>query len=215
MRGNRGADIWPGAMHDIEHAVWQTGLTRNLAQHESGHRCQLARLRDGRVADGNCGRDFPAQQIKRKIPWRNQARDAAWLAQRVVERDVVGDVRFRFGVENRRREKTEIAGRAWNVERARERHWFARVDRLSVCELFQIPLDQVGDAQENVRPLRRWCSRPIRERLFGRGHRKIDVPRVAVCDLRIGLSRGRLDVVEVPPAYWLNELAVDEAANLE
>src|SRR5207247_387516 len=132
MRGNRGADIWPGAMHDIEHAVWQTGLTRNLAQHESGHRCQLARLRDGRVADGNCGRDFPAQQIKRKIPWRNQARDAAWLARRV-----------------------------------------------------------------------------------GRGHRKIDVPRVAVCDLRIGLSRGRLDVVEVPPAYWLNELAVDEAANLE
>ena len=60
------------------------------------------------------GRDFPAQQIERQIPRRNQSGDAARLAQRVVEGDAIRDVRFVFGVQNRGREKAKI-GR-WRAE---------------------------------------------------------------------------------------------------
>ncbi len=106
------------------------------------------------------GRDFPAQQIERQIPRRNQSRDAARLTQGVVERDAVGDVRFGFGVQNRGGEETEIAGRARNVEIARERERFAGVDRFGARQLLEIALDQVRDAQENARPIRRRRARP-------------------------------------------------------
>ena len=148
MRGDRGADICSGAMHDIEHAIWQTGFADDFAQHVSGHRRELTRFGDGGIADRDGGRDFPAQQIKREIPRRNQPCDAARLTQRIIERDIVGDVRFRFGVKDRGREKAEIAGGPRNVERARERERLASVDRLRACEFLQISLNQIGDAEE-------------------------------------------------------------------
>ena len=120
MRRDRGADIWAGAMHDVEHAIWQTGLTRNLAQHVSRHGRQFARLGDGCVSDRNRRRDFPAEQIKGQIPWRNQSRDTARLTQCVVERHVVGDVRFGFGVQNGGGEESEVRDCARNIQRTRE-----------------------------------------------------------------------------------------------
>src|SRR5436309_3532093 len=51
MRRDRSADIWSGAMHNIENAIWQTGFAHDLAQHVSRHWRQLARLGDGRVSD--------------------------------------------------------------------------------------------------------------------------------------------------------------------
>jgi hypothetical protein len=113
---------------DIENSIWQAGFTRDFAQHVSGHGRQLTRLCDGGVPDRNGWRDFPTQQIKRQVPRRNQSGDAARLTQCVVERDVVGDVRFRFRVQDRRGEKAEIAGRARNVERAGERNRLAGVN---------------------------------------------------------------------------------------
>ena len=65
MRSNRSTDIWSGAMHNIEHATGQTGFAHDLAQHVSRHWRELARFGDGRVADGNRRRDFPAEQIQR------------------------------------------------------------------------------------------------------------------------------------------------------
>ena len=38
--------------------------------------------------------------------------------------------------------------------------------------------------------------------------------RVAVRDLRIRFSGRWLDIVDVPPAGWVNELAVDEVLDL-
>ena len=128
MRRDCGADVRSRAVDDVEHAVWQTSFACNLAEHVCRHRRQLARLGDGGVADGDGRRDFPAQQVERQIPWRNQPRDATRLTQRVVERDVVGNVRFRFGMQDRRGEETEIAGSARNVERACERERLAGVD---------------------------------------------------------------------------------------
>jgi hypothetical protein len=54
-------------------------------------------------------------------------------------------------MENCGREKAEIAGRAGNVERAREAEWFPGIDGFCARELFQVALDQVGDAKQNGR----------------------------------------------------------------
>src|ERR1700730_2629948 len=104
MLSNRGADIYSSPMYDVEHAARQTGFTANLTEKVRGHRCEFAWLGDSSVADRNGGRDFPTQQIKRQIPRRNQTNHTARLAECVIERDVIGDVRFVFGVENGSRE---------------------------------------------------------------------------------------------------------------
>ena len=96
------------------------------------------------------GAIFQLSKYKGQVPGRNQSREAARLTQRVIERDAIGDVRFRLGVEDRGREEAEIACRARNVEAARERKRLARVNRLGPRELLQIPFDQVSDAQENA-----------------------------------------------------------------
>ena len=44
--------------------------------------------------------------------------------------------------------------------------------------------------------------------------RQLDIAAVAVRDLRIGLARRRLDVVEILAADRLNELAVDKVSDL-
>ena len=61
MRSDRSANVWAGAMHYVEHAIWQTGFVTNLTQHVCRHWRQLARLGDGGIADGDGRRDFPAQ----------------------------------------------------------------------------------------------------------------------------------------------------------
>src|SRR5205823_13730818 len=95
-------------MHEIKNTIWETGFAYGFAEQVSSHRSQFAWLCDCRVADRDCGRDFPAQQIQRQIPGRDESGDAARLTQRVVKRNVVGDVRFRFGVQDRSREKPEV-----------------------------------------------------------------------------------------------------------
>ena len=145
----------PGAVHDIEHAIRQAGFATNLTEQIRRHRRQLARLADGGVSAGDRGRDFPAQQIERQIPRRDQSRDAARLPQRVVERDAVGDVRFVLGVQDCGGEEAKIGSRARNVEVARERERLAGVDRFCAGQLLEIAFDQIGDAQENARPIGR------------------------------------------------------------
>src|SRR4029077_4470701 len=130
-----------------------------------------------------------------------------------IERDVIGNVYFRFGVENCGREKTKIAGGPRNVQRARERGWFAGIDRLGASELLQITLNKIGNAQENARPVRYGVPRPFYKRFLCRSHGGINIARIAVRHLRIWLSGCGLDVVEVLTTDGLNELTVDEVSN--
>ena len=81
---------------------------------------KLARLGHGSVAAGEGGRNFPAQQVERQVPGRNQSRDAARLTQGVIERDAVGDVRFGFGMQDRGGEEAEIACGPRDIETAGE-----------------------------------------------------------------------------------------------
>ena len=117
-------------------------------------------------------------------------------------------------MQDRRREETEIAGGARNVERTRERERLASVDRLGAREFLQIALDQAGDTQKNLRAFCRWLLRPIGECFLSGRYGKIDITRIAVGDLRIRFARRRLNIVEITAADWLNKLAVDEILNL-
>src|SRR6187399_1937438 len=122
-------------------------------------------------------------------------------------------MRFVLGVQYGGREEAEVGHRARNVEATREREWLACIDRLCAREFFQIALDQVGDAQKNLRSF--CCSffRPIGEGFLRRGHGKIDIARVAVRYLRIRLAGCRLDVVEILAADRLDKSAIDEVLN--
>ena len=80
---------------------------------------------------------------------------SARLAQGVVERDAIRDVRLVLGVQDRGGEEAEVGNGAGNIERTRERERLAGVDRFSARELLQIALDQIGDAQKDARSLRR------------------------------------------------------------
>src|SRR6266480_1863205 len=120
MRGDRRPDIGASAMHDVKDTIWQTGFTYDLAKHVSRHGRKLTGLRDGRISDRDGRRYFPAQQIKRKIPRRYESCNAAWLSQRVIEGDIVRDMRFRFSVEDRCRKEAEIAGGARNIQGPRQ-----------------------------------------------------------------------------------------------
>jgi uncharacterized membrane protein YphA (DoxX/SURF4 family) len=131
------------------------------------------------------------------------------LAQRVIERDAIGDVRFVFGVENCRREKTKVAGRPRNIERARKRNRFAGIDRLRARELFQIALDEIGNAQKDLRSFLARCFGPVGECILRRSHGKIDIFFPAVGNLRVRLAGRRLDIVEIFAADRLDELAID------
>src|SRR5476649_735790 len=115
MRRDRGADIWPGAVHDVEDSAGQPRFATNFAQEVRRHWCQLARLGHCGVAARDRWRDFPTEQVEREIPRRNQSSDAAWLTQRVVERDSVGDMGFGLGVQDRGGEEPEIARGARNI----------------------------------------------------------------------------------------------------
>src|SRR5207248_10144826 len=112
-------------------------------------------------------------------------------------------------------EEAKVGNSARDVECASKRNWLASIDRLSLCELFQIALDQVGDAQKNCGTIRRRLLRPIGKRLLGCGNRKIDIVRVAVRHLRIRFASPRFNVVEVFSTDRLDKLAIDKVLNLE
>ena len=118
-------------------------------------------------------------------------------------------------MQDRGREKSEIACRARNVERARERQWFAGVYGLSARKFVEIALDQICNAQQNFRALRRRRARPIDERPLSGGYGKLDITRVAVGNLRIRIASRWFDVVEVFGADRLDKLAIDKISNLD
>ena len=193
----------------------QTGFATNFAKQIRRHRRELAWLRDRGITDGKRGRNFPAQQVERQVPRRNQADDSARLAQRVVEGDAIRDVRLVFRMQNRGSEKAKIGNRARNLEHLCERNRFAGIDRFGAREFCQIALDQIGNAKNDPRALLGRCARPVAECLVGRGHSELHIAEIAVGNVRVGFARCRLDVLQILPAGRANEIAADEVRDLK
>ena len=88
------------------------------------------------------------------------------------------------------------------------------VDRFGTRKFFQIALDQIGDAQKDLRSFLGRRPGPVDECFFRRGDGKIDIFLSAVGNLRIRLAGGGLDVVEKTSADGLNKLAVNKILDL-
>jgi len=137
---------------------------------------------------------FSSSTSKAAVPRRNQSGDAARLTQCVVERDVVGDVRFRFRVQNRCSKESEICGlRAEYPTNARAK---------SACQYRSIRRERIspGRVRLNRRSaaesasVRLPVSLTIAKRSSQLQQSQINVLCVAVRDLRIRYYQSPFDV---------------------
>src|SRR5438034_168399 len=119
-------------------------------------------------------------------------------------------LRFRFRMQDRSREESEVCDGPRNIERARERNRLASIDRLSTREFLQVAFDQIGDPQQITRTFGCRLVRPIVKSFLRCSDRKIDIVRVTVRHLRIRFASRRFDVVEIFATDRLKKLAVDE-----
>ena len=78
------ADDRPLARHDLEHALGDAGLERELAEADRGERRELGRLEDDGAAGRERGREAPAGDRHGEVPRHDDADDA----DRLLERDV-------------------------------------------------------------------------------------------------------------------------------
>src|SRR5882757_5831430 len=105
----------------------------------------------------------------------------------------------------------------WRIAVAKKRKLLAALGmssvRASASEFLKVALNQIRNPQKNRRPVRRGHLRPPCKCFFRCSDGEIDIARITVSDLRIGLSCSRLDVVEIFAADRVNELSFDEVLN--
>ena len=115
-------------------------------------------------------------------------------------------------MKDRRCEEAKILDRAWNVELPRERDRFSVIAALEPRQLVEISLDQICQANQELRSLGRGRLRPGGICNPCRLDRAIDVARVAVRNLRDPLLGRRIDVVDVCAARRRDKLAADKVS---
>ena len=99
------------AVDQVEHTVRQAGVLEDLRPQRGGERGELGRLEDHGVAGGQGGASFQFQH-ERRVPRRDEARDADRLAVHVVDLragDLHGVVELGH---DQVREEAEVLGRA-------------------------------------------------------------------------------------------------------
>src|SRR5256885_17114301 len=84
-------DDRPLAGEEVDGALGNARLERELAEPERGERCQLRRLEDDRVAAGERRPDLPRGDVEREVPGHDQADYAERLAERQVDAARAGD----------------------------------------------------------------------------------------------------------------------------
>src|SRR5256885_15721691 len=77
-------DDRPLAGEEVDDALGNARLERELAEPERGERCQLRRLEDDRVAAGERRPELPRGDVEREVPGDDQADYAERLAGRHV-----------------------------------------------------------------------------------------------------------------------------------
>ena len=87
--------IFIAAVHDVKHAVRQTGLFQQLCQTHSGRRRQRGRLEDEAVAAGQRQREHPHRHHRREVERGDPGHHAQGLHQRIAV-DAGADVRGVF-----------------------------------------------------------------------------------------------------------------------
>ena len=125
---------------DVEHALGDPGLERELGEPERGERRQLRRLEHDGVAAGERGAELPRRDVEREVPRDDQPDDAERLAERHVDAARDGDRLAVLLVDGAGVEVEDVGDHADLAARAGDR--LADVLRLDPRELFVVLLDE-------------------------------------------------------------------------
>ena len=183
MPGEGGTGLGADALNDVEDTGRHAGLSGDLSEEARGERRPLRWLEHHGVAGGECRTDAPGGEHERRIPRRDDRRDA-----RGVPGDDVGvparlELRMLQVVDGVLREETDVHGDARHdaaAVRAQER---AVVAGFELGELLEAGLDKVGDTAEDLATPARAELGPAGEGLTCRGHGSIDLGGLAAGDL--------------------------------
>ena len=210
----RSARLRPGALDDVEHAVGQAGLARELAE-EPGRRGRVLRRLDDRcVAAENRWKCLPGDIRERRVEAHDQPGDAERLAER--EHGAVSHARGRRAPVG----ASALAG-----------HEHAHLDRrvgLAAGELDRLPRllgDELGrllapvlqperQLSDRVASLDRGSLGPGGLRGASRGDRGVDVLRAGARDAAEQRPVGGAELVEPAPGRGGPRLAADEVRDL-
>ena len=81
VRGQRGADLRPFAVDQVEHTRRNAGVVHHLREQQRAQRRQLAGLQDDGAARRQGGADLRGDLVERPVPGGDQAAHADGLAQ--------------------------------------------------------------------------------------------------------------------------------------
>jgi ParB family chromosome partitioning protein len=159
------------ADEDVQDALGQPRLERQVSQPQCRERCQLCRLQHDRVAARERRRDLPRRDVEREVPGHDRGDDAERLPEGHVDaardRDRLAVVlvdRSGVEVEDLRHHRHLAAG-------ARDR--LADVPRLDARELLGVLLDERRQAAQEARAVGRRDRAPGREGRMRAGNGRV------------------------------------------
>jgi len=200
------------AVDQVEDTGWNTYFVHHFGEQGGGRGSFFRRFHYNRVAAGERRCDFPAEQQQRKIPWRDDADDADWFADGVVQGFAAIDgfslKGFEAGCFNDVSEGAEIGGGARDVESRGKCDGLAGVGDFSLHEAVEAGLDGVGDLVEHGGTIANTASSPFALYRTASGmDGGVDHGLISFGHRRDGLAVSRIDVGEL--ALTGDEVAVD------
>ena len=181
---------------DVDDALGDPGLERELGEPQRRERCQLRRLEDDRVPAGERGAELPAGDVEREVPGDDQPDDAEGLAEGEV--DAAGD-RDRLAVvlvDRARVEVEDLGDHPDLAARAGDR--LAHVLRLDACELLAVLLDERGQPAQEAGPVGRRDGAPGGEGCLRAGDRGVRLLDAGLGELRDRLLGRRVEDSDHP-----------------
>ena len=183
------------AVHDVEHAIGQTGFGVQLGDQVRRARHPLARLEDEGVAGGDRDRVHPERHHDREVERRDPGDDTERLAER-VRVDATGHLVGELALEQLRDAADELDDLAAADDLAA-----SIVDRLAVLggdDLGQVELmlhEQLAEGEHHPGARRHRRLAPRLECVRRRLHRSVDV--LGAGELHLGLRRAERRVVNI------------------
>ena len=201
------AGVGSRARHDVEDAVRQPGLGRELGHPERRQRRQPGGLDDQAVAGRERRGGLPRRHQQGEVPGDHRAHHADRLADDQAEGVRTGR---RDGVEDlvdRLREPAEGPDGIRDVDLAGVGDRLAALERVEQRQFLEVRLEQVGEAEEDLLALGRGAPRPapvVECPARGRGPRRRCRPRRPLRSSRSAWPVAGFSVTNVSPdaASW-------------
>src|ERR1019366_3917169 len=217
MRRQRRARRLAVTRHNVDHALWESGLRNQLRQQQCGERSLFRGLQYHRASCGKGRTKLPGGHQQREIPRNDLSDDAHRLAPRIGEElNFLRTTGKRNGVAFDlccpSRHVAEQINRQRHIGNTRDRQRLAVIEALQLCELLRTRFEQVGQFPDQAPPLGRRHVGPCiaLERLARGLHRAVNVLAIALGDLGEHFPGRRVVGWERLAGRRIHELVVDE-----